>query len=120
MSAAGRRLLVVEDSYLVGCDLRRQLERMGHEVVGPVPTCAKAIELIESDHEIDGGVLDIALARGATSEPVARRLSERGVPFLFMTGHANEDTLPEDLQSRPRLLKPIDPTELRDAVAGLG
>ena len=47
------------------------------------------------------------------------RLCDLGVPFVFMTGHSTEGTLPSDLCERPRLLKPIDAVDLAEAVAGL-
>ncbi|WP_170267928.1 hypothetical protein [Methylobacterium oxalidis] len=41
-SLAGRRVLVVEDQYLLACDMAQALGAEGAEVIGPVPTCSAA------------------------------------------------------------------------------
>jgi CheY-like chemotaxis protein len=46
-SLQGRRVLVVEDNYLVAQDLREQLLSCGAEVLGPVACVADALALLE-------------------------------------------------------------------------
>jgi hypothetical protein len=43
--------------------------------------------------------------------PVAARLRERGVPFIFMTGYAPEGVLKE-FNDAPILKKPVDQMQL--------
>ena len=56
----GKRILVVEDEYLIADDLRTQLTAHGATVVGPVASVNEALALIES-RAIDAAILDINL-----------------------------------------------------------
>ncbi|MGF1627658.1 MAG: response regulator [Alphaproteobacteria bacterium] len=107
----GKRLLVVEDEYLVATDLACALEAMGVMVVGPAGTVEDALDLVESDGgRLDGAVLDINL-RGERVYPVADALTARGVPFVFATGY-DMATVPETYAQVPRCEKPVDRARL--------
>ena len=60
-------------------------------------------------------MLDINLA-GEVVYPLAFRLAERGIPFLFSTGYSTS-TLPPELSDRPIVKKPVAPASLKRAVA---
>ncbi len=85
----GRRVLVVEDEPLVSMLVEDELRGAGAEVVGPVPSVADALRLVEAaaaDGGISAAVLDINLD-GRRVDAVADRLAALGVPFLFATGY---------------------------------
>src|SRR3712207_5255758 len=82
----GRRVLVVEDEYLLAEDLRDELEGEGAIVLGPVPSVAEALELLRSGPKPYMAIVDINL-QGEMVWPVADRLREMGVPFIFATGY---------------------------------
>ena len=107
---AGRRVLVVEDEYLLADDMAQALRKLGAEVVGPVPSTDKALALLSSDEPIDGAVLDINL-RGQPAFPVADLLRERGVPFVFATGY-DQATVPPAYDNVPRWEKPFNMQDL--------
>jgi CheY-like chemotaxis protein len=106
--AQDKRLLVVEDEYLVADDMRRELEALGIEVVGPVPSVADALEMLEADDAIDGAILDVNLC-GETVYPVAGALHARRVPFVFWSAYANPEA-PADYDAVPRVQKPASAT----------
>ncbi|MGB7976504.1 MAG: response regulator [Roseiarcus sp.] len=81
-----RRILVVEDEYLIAMNLQDALERAGSIVVGPVPSVDKAIATIDSESHIDAAVLDVNLG-GALSYGVADKLIARKIPFVFTSGY---------------------------------
>jgi CheY-like chemotaxis protein len=81
-----RRILVVEDEYLIATTLSDQLEGVGSIVVGPVPSVERAIKAIESNPEIDAAILDVNLG-GAMAYPVADALLARNIPFIFTSGY---------------------------------
>ena len=82
---AGKRLLVVEDDYLVAMEIAWALERAGAEVIGPAPTVEAAPDALEQTAP-DGAILDINLgAKMAFS--VADALLARGIPSIFATGY---------------------------------
>jgi CheY-like chemotaxis protein len=81
-----RRILVVEDEYLIAMNLQDGLESAGSVVVGPVPSVEKAISKIESEPHIDAAVLDVNLG-GVLAYPVADLLVARKIPFIFTSGY---------------------------------
>lgn len=83
-----RRILVVEDEYLIAATLSDQLEDVGSIVLGPVPSVERAIQAIEANPQIDAVVLDINLG-GAMAYPVADVLVARNIPFVFTSGYEN-------------------------------
>jgi DNA-binding LytR/AlgR family response regulator len=110
-SVKGRRLLIVEDDYLIAADLASSLEELGAEVVGPAGTVEDALELVQRSGEtLDGAVLDINL-REQRVYPVATALARHRVPFVFVTGY-DTVAIPEAYASAPRCEKPVDKTQL--------
>lgn len=105
-SLSGRRILVVEDEYLVATALADDLSDAGAEVLGPAPSVAQALELIDGAAQLDIGVLDINLA-GEPVYPVADALAARGVPFVLVTGYDGH-AIPERYRDAPRLEKPVE------------
>ena len=112
----GRRILVVEDEYMMAEDLRRDLEKVGAEVVGPVPSVADALRLLAREEGLDGAVLDVNL-RGEKAYPVADALRQRGVPFVLATGY-EQWALPEAYKEVSRCDKPVDLRHLARALFG--
>jgi two-component system, response regulator PdtaR len=108
-----RRVLVVEDQYLIAMEVEDVLLELGAEVVGPFAQLEPALRAAHEE-ELHGAVLDVRLD-GETTEPVAHLLVARGVPVLLATGYDDEQ-LPPDLRNLPRLRKPFDTRELRARV----
>jgi DNA-binding response OmpR family regulator len=97
-------VLVVEDEVLIALDIQAQLEDAGWRVLGPAGTVDRALALLEAT--VPGfAVLDINLGKH-TSFPVADRLAERRVPFVFLSG-GTQDVLPERFRACHLLQKPI-------------
>ena len=103
-SCVGRRVLVVEDETMIAMQLEDDLRDAGCDVVGPVPTVCGALKLIERA-PLDAAIIDYHLADGDSGR-IADLLEQRGVPFLFMTGHTAED-LPLHLRAKKLLFKPV-------------
>ena len=115
-TCAGRRIMVVEDDYLIAVELVRSLERLGVHVLGPVGSVGDAMELVEREAAgMDGAVLDIHLGdeRGF---PVADALIQRGVPFVFLTGY-DASAIPAAYAAAPRCEKPVDTAQLLRVLA---
>ncbi len=101
---SGRRILVVEDELMIAMLVDDVLKEAGCDVVGPMPRLAPALQAATSEARLDAALLDINLA-GELVSPVADRLIERGVPFVFLTGYGWH-MLPERFHSRPLVTKP--------------
>jgi DNA-binding response OmpR family regulator len=114
---SGRRILVVEDEYMIAMQVKRWLHDAGAEVIGPVPSVLQALPLI-GQVPLDAAVLDINLGFGGTAFPIADRLHDFGVPHLFATAeHRIADGAAYG--DRTVLPKPFQAEELVQAVAKL-
>ena len=115
----GRRLLVVEDDYMIAADLSRTLEGRGAEVVGPAGSVERALRLVEAEGDrLDGAVLDINL-RDERVYPVADALAARGVPFIFLTGN-DAWVVPDAYTGVPRCEKPVNTAQLARTLSKVG
>lgn len=85
MPISDRRILIVEDNYLVACDIQQELEAGGAIVIGPEPSVTRALDRIAYGDPIDVAILDVNLVDG-TVLPVAENLAARGLPFVFASG----------------------------------
>jgi DNA-binding LytR/AlgR family response regulator len=107
----GRRLLVVEDEYLVATDLTQFLAALGAEVIGPAGSVETALDLLGRVGDgLNGAVLDVNLG-GQFVFPVAETLAIRGIPFVFTTGYS-EHAISGQFAGVPRCEKPVDGARL--------
>jgi DNA-binding response OmpR family regulator len=77
---------------------------------------AEALEAAGRD-AYDAAVLDVNLA-GDQIDPVAEALSQRNVPFVFVTGYGT-GALPGEYAQRPRLCKPFKMADLLGTLSNL-
>jgi DNA-binding response OmpR family regulator len=113
----GSRVLVVEDDFFIGLELTAILRDAGAEVVGPLQTVQSALAGAE-DKKLSAAILDIRLGDD-TVEPVARRLAEHHVPFLFYTGQSRTDPVQALWPDCRIVAKPALPGSLLTAIAAL-
>ena len=104
---AGRRVLVVEDDWLLASEIVRLLESANCRVIGPAPTVALALAHIEGGQPFDAALLDINL-QGELSYEVADVLLARGVRLAFVTGYP-KTVLPRRFDGIPLYEKPFEP-----------
>jgi CheY-like chemotaxis protein len=113
---AACRVLVVEDEMMIAIMIEDMLTDLGHQVAGVCQSLAAALAMAEADDvQFDMAILDVNLA-GERSFPVARRLAERGVPFMFATGYGTLG-LEEPFRRALTLKKPFLQEELARAIA---
>ncbi|WP_433851495.1 response regulator [Stenotrophomonas nitritireducens] len=110
-SLAGRRILVVEDEYMLAECLHDLLRGDGAEVLGPASCVEDANALLDRHPLPDAAVLDINLGRQSVY-PVADRLSGQGVPFLFTTGY-DHGLIPERYSDCLQCVKPFGVDDVR-------
>lgn len=109
-----RAVLVVEDDLVIALLAQSLLERLGcHEVVlaGNQDDALQAL----TAHRFDAALLDVNLG-DHTSEQVAARLAQLGVPAVLATGYSERDELPQRLRKLRRVLKPYDEADLARAL----
>ncbi len=110
------RVLVVEDEYLIRMLVEDMLADLGYAVAAAVGTIGEASE-IAATGDFSAAILDVNLD-GKEIFPVADILSERGLPFVFVTGYG-ERSLPERFRDRPALQKPFQAEQLSAALGSL-
>jgi DNA-binding response OmpR family regulator len=112
---AAQRLLVVEDELLVALDIESILTDAGLAVIGPASSAAEALRLLAGS-EPHAALIDANLS-GEPITAVAKALTDRGIPFAYVTGYGRE-SLPVDFHA-PIVSKPFDSDQLLAAARSL-
>jgi DNA-binding response OmpR family regulator len=111
---SGVRVLVVEDDSLLALDLEATLVEAGAVVVGLCRTLNEAMLRADaSDFAV--AILDFSLGTETVS-PVARRLVNRGVPFVLHTGKSRHEPSLAEWKDCSIVEKPASPRALLSAI----
>ena len=102
---------------MIAAVIETMLKEAGCEVVGPALRLSQALETAIRERNLDGAVLDVKLGADIVA-PVADRLSDRGVPFVFLTGYGWH-VLPERFHGRPLVNKPCRREALLSALGAV-
>jgi two-component sensor histidine kinase len=108
----GERILIVEDEALVAMILEDQLADLGISVAATCASVPDAMRAIENNAP-QAAILDVNL-RGQLVYPVADRLMDRGIPFVFVTGYGRES-----IDRRYSFVKVLEKPVERQALEGL-
>ena len=111
---AGRRILVVEDEWVIARETAKAFQKCGAEVVGPAATLDHALKLVDDLRPTDVAVVDINL-RGEMAFPVADALEARGIRYVFATGY-DGPIIPPRFAKILRCEKPADPRKIVKAL----
>ena len=111
---SGVRVLVVEDDALLAMDLEATLVEAGAVVVGLCQTLDEAM-LRADAADFAVAVLDFGLG-SETVSPVARRLVNRGIPFILHTGKSRHEPSLAEWRDYSIVAKPASPRALVSAV----
>lgn len=114
---AGQRLLLVEDSLIIALDAEDIANRLGAASVATAASVDAALDLIDADRP-SLAVLDINLGHG-DSFPIADRLLELGIPFVFATGYGEQAQIPQQHRGRSVIQKPYTIEIVARTVAAL-
>ncbi|WP_265562181.1 chemotaxis protein CheB [Sphingomicrobium arenosum] len=87
-----KRVMVVDDEWLIAERHSQALVGAGVNVVGPFTDLEEAMAMPIED--LDGAVLDFSLGDGVTIEPLAERLSGERIPIVLVTGYSESVSLP--------------------------
>lgn len=110
------RVLLIEDESIVAFLFENMLAELGYVVTETCGSVGAALEMIDRG-DFDIALLDLNLG-GAKSFPVADRLVEKSVPFIFLTGHGRRG-LDGRYPDIPVLEKPFLLKDLEQALSGL-
>lgn len=110
----GLSVLVVEDETIVSLLIESMLTDLGCDDVWYASGVEDGLALLDA-RTPDAAVLDVNLA-GEPVYPIARRLADAGVPFVFATGYGASG-IHDDWSGRPVLQKPFQCDALAAALA---
>ncbi len=113
----GHDILLVEDSLIIALDAEDIAQRLGAEFVTTAATVHGALDHID-DRRPTVAMLDINLG-DRNSYPIADRLAEMKVPFLFATGYGEQANLPMEHRGRPVVQKPYTVENVARALDGI-
>ena len=111
---SGRKILVVEDEWMIAEHLSMLLEDMECEVVGPVGNVADALAKAENE-QIDCALVDANL-NGSSSSPIVDVLVAKDMPFIMVTGYGGLELPTPAMNAASRLNKPFTAPELARAL----
>lgn len=107
--------LIVEDNLIIAMAAEVILLELGARHVGTAASVAQALASIDRENP-DFALLDLNLG-SENSIPVASRLRELGVPFIFATGYGERAPIPDELAAAPVIQKPYT-NEVVEAALG--
>lgn len=105
-----KTVLLVEDEAFVAMDIQMTLEDEGWTVAGPFPSTSEALSYLE-DNKPTCAILDVRLLDGDVF-PVADKLRDTNIPFVFHSGHADGRALEQIYPQSAFCPKPCLPTSL--------
>jgi len=103
-------VLLVEDSPIIAMNTEELLREIGVGEVRVAGSVVQALGHLDA-MRFDLALLDLNLG-DETSLPIALRLTEEGVPIVFVTGFGDDLELPEQLRDTPILKKPYNYSDL--------
>jgi CheY-like chemotaxis protein len=111
-SSSQKRILIVEDEWLLAMTLQDMLAELGHTVVAIASKLKEGLVMAEKG-DFDFAILDVSLD-GETSHPIADVLDGKGLPYAFATGYSAAGIRGAQSQSKgAMLLKPYGLEDLR-------
>jgi len=112
------RILIVEDEQITAEDLAEILKGLNYQVTAVVSSGAEAIHEAQ-ENPPDLALMDIRIKGEMDGAETARILRERfDIPVVYLTAHADRETLEHAKQSRPLgyIVKPFHESELHASV----
>ncbi|WP_313266428.1 response regulator [Sphingobacterium sp.] len=109
----GKKILIVEDEFIVANDLRMILKKHGYEVMGIASSVTQAKTIIAAEKP-NWVLLDIILKGHETGIDLAFELNKLEIPFLFISANTNQGILEAVKEARPYgfLTKPFREKDL--------
>jgi CheY-like chemotaxis protein len=105
----GSHIVLVEDSWQVGKDLKDLLQSVGATVAGPAATVAEA-DRLASERNPDVALIDFYLRGGELAAALIQRLAEQGVSVVVISAYDVHPAL--TARAAAVLKKPFTDTQL--------
>lgn len=113
------KILIVEDEAIIAAEIAGILTSLGYQVVGKVRNGDKALDLLAT-RDIDLALLDIHIKGSLNGIDLAKIIQKKyAFPYVFLTAHADINTLNEVKETLPYgyIVKPFTENDLRSTIA---
>ena len=113
-----KKLLIVEDEFVIAQDLKMTVTSLGYGVIGVAKSAVEAITILDGEKP-DLILLDIKIIGKVNGVELAKLIEkEYHVPYLFVTSYADTSTLNKIKETNPvgYVLKPFDKRDIRVAL----
>lgn len=113
-----KKILIVEDEFIIAMLIEKQITRLGYEVVAKVTSGDKALDAVKSNN-VDLILMDIKIIGDMdgieTMHAIRKFLS---VPVIYITGNSDPVTKQKAFETGPAgyIIKPIEMDTLRVAL----
>jgi CheY-like chemotaxis protein len=101
-------VLILEDNFIISLDIADLVTESLHSMPVMARSVATALKMIPDG--IAFAFLDIDV-RDGESYPVAQKLTECKIPFIFVSGK-NRELLPDEFRQSPFVSKPVSSLNL--------
>lgn len=118
MSAAGKKILIVEDEGIVAIGIKATLLGFGYKVL-PIAISGESAIRIAAEHGPDLILMDIKLRGRLNGIEAATVIKKQySAPIIYCTAHSDPATLEAARNTNPFaiLMKPIKDDELRATI----
>ncbi|KAA1247718.1 LytTR family DNA-binding domain-containing protein [Aquimarina sp. RZ0] len=108
------KVLIVEDEFSIGLDIKISLEKLGFVVVGVASNYEEAIKYA-TEAMPDVVIMDVNISGDKNGIVAAEEIyGKYKIPIVFLTAYGDDNTFKEALESKPFgfLLKPFNIKEL--------
>lgn len=112
------RILVVEDEMIIGAKISLQLNTLGYEVSGILPSGKDALQHI-TDNKVDLILLDINLKGQWDGIETATEIQKiSNIPIIYLTANSDESTFNRAKSTKPAafISKPFRQLDLQRAI----
>lgn len=113
-----KKLLIVEDEFLIASNIRSIVTNLGYAVMGVAKSADEALKAIKSETP-DLALLDINIIGNTNGIELSRILkSKYKIPHLFITSYSDKSIVEEMNKTHPLgyILKPFDERDIRVAL----
>ena len=111
----GKKILVVEDEWVIADALCKSLEKLSYTVFAPVSSGAEALKQIEAEKP-DLVLMDIVLQGEMDGIETARQIKARAsIPIIYLTAYTEQHFIERAKLTNPfsYLVKPVKESELQ-------
>lgn len=115
---ASYKILIVDDEFVVGLDLKERLENLGYTVIGISSSSKDAISMCKK-YQPDLVLMDIVIKGDTDGIDTAKIIKKQfNIPFIYLTAYADNRTIKDAMVTEPYgyLIKPVQERELKSAI----